>query len=122
MQFVLINETSVFQFNSVSIWIFLSQSCLDVSLSSISGENKNYGTPTNPTAPALIPGGSSSGSAVAVAADLVHFSLGKLLTTFKTHAFSFTREVNSYLLSLMKIVGKSFFFSVFFHFVFVLST
>ncbi|KAG5536086.1 hypothetical protein RHGRI_023764 [Rhododendron griersonianum] len=43
---------------------------------SISGENKNYGTPTNPTAPALIPGGSSSGSAVAVAADLVHFSLG----------------------------------------------
>lgn len=78
MQFVLINETFVFQFNSVSIWIFLSQSCLDVSLSSISGENKNYGTPTNPTAPALIPGGSSSGSAVAVAADLVHFSLGKL--------------------------------------------
>lgn len=106
MQFVLINETSVFQFNPVSIWIFLSQSSLDVSLSSISGENKNYGTPTNPTAPALIPGGSSSGSAVAVAADLVHFSLGKLLTNFKTHAFSFTCEVNSYLLSLMKIVSK----------------
>lgn len=43
---------------------------------SISGENKNYGTPTNPTAPALMPGGSSSGSAVAVAANLVDFSLG----------------------------------------------
>lgn len=55
--------------------------------SSISGENKNYGTPTNPTAPALMPGGSSSGSAVAVAANLVDFSLGKLLTHFKTHAF-----------------------------------
>lgn len=74
--------------------------------SSISGENKNYGTPTNPTAPALMPGGSSSGSAVAVAANLVDFSLGKLLTHFKTHAFSFTREVDSYLLILRKIVSE----------------
>ncbi len=30
----------------------------------------------NPAAPSRIPGGSSSGSAVAVAADLVDFSLG----------------------------------------------
>ncbi|XP_022725878.1 outer envelope protein 64, chloroplastic-like isoform X2 [Durio zibethinus] len=43
---------------------------------SIHGENKHYGTPTNPTAPACIPGGSSSGAAVAVAANFVDFSLG----------------------------------------------
>ncbi|KAJ7975236.1 outer envelope protein 64, chloroplastic-like [Quillaja saponaria] len=42
----------------------------------ISGENKHYGTPTNPAAPAKVPGGSSSGAAAAVAADLVDFSLG----------------------------------------------
>ncbi|CAL5374176.1 unnamed protein product [Camellia sinensis] len=42
----------------------------------ISGENKHYGTPTNAAAPARIPGGSSSGGAVAVAANLVDFSLG----------------------------------------------
>ncbi|XP_042502519.1 outer envelope protein 64, chloroplastic [Macadamia integrifolia] len=43
---------------------------------SVNGENKHYGTPTNPIAPARVPGGSSSGSAVAVAAKLVDFSLG----------------------------------------------
>ncbi|XAR63968.1 Amidase [Bertholletia excelsa] len=43
---------------------------------SINGENKQYGMPTNPVAPARIPGGSSSGAAVAVAANLVDFSLG----------------------------------------------
>ncbi|MBA0801581.1 hypothetical protein Gohar_011938, partial [Gossypium harknessii] len=42
---------------------------------SIHGENKHYSTPTNPAAPARIPGGSSSGAAVAVAADFVDFSL-----------------------------------------------
>ncbi|KAF5445510.1 hypothetical protein F2P56_034557 [Juglans regia] len=42
----------------------------------ISGENKHYGTPTNPAAPERLPGGSSSGAAVAVAANLVDFSLG----------------------------------------------
>ncbi|KAL3512174.1 hypothetical protein ACH5RR_024891 [Cinchona calisaya] len=42
----------------------------------ISGENKHYDTPTNPAAPARVPGGSSSGAAVAVAANLVDFSLG----------------------------------------------
>lgn len=45
---------------------------------SISGENKHYDTPTNPAAPAKVPGGSSSGAAVAVAASLVDFSLGEL--------------------------------------------
>ncbi|KAM1398404.1 hypothetical protein ACFX2I_015861 [Malus domestica] len=43
---------------------------------SITGENKHYGTPTNPAASSRKPGGSSSGAAVAVAADLVDFSLG----------------------------------------------
>jgi amidase len=43
---------------------------------SINGENAHYGTPTNPRAPGRIPGGSSSGSAVAVAGGLVDFALG----------------------------------------------
>ncbi|GMJ10838.1 translocon at the outer membrane of chloroplasts 64-III [Hibiscus trionum] len=43
---------------------------------SIHGENKHYSMPTNPAAPARIPGGSSSGAAVAVAANFVDFSLG----------------------------------------------
>lgn len=45
---------------------------------SINGENAHYGTPENPAAPGRIPGGSSSGSAVAVAAALegVDFALG----------------------------------------------
>jgi amidase len=43
---------------------------------SLNGENVHYGTPTNPKAPARIPGGSSSGSAVAVAGGLVDFALG----------------------------------------------
>ncbi|XP_073295578.1 translocon at the outer membrane of chloroplasts 64-like [Primulina huaijiensis] len=43
---------------------------------SLSGENKHYGAPTNPTSPARIPGGASSGAAVAVAANYVDFSLG----------------------------------------------
>ncbi|KAA3482544.1 outer envelope protein 64, mitochondrial-like [Gossypium australe] len=42
----------------------------------ITGENKHYGTPTNPNMPSNVPGGSSSGSAVAVAAELVDFALG----------------------------------------------
>ncbi|XVF31312.1 hypothetical protein REPUB_Repub16aG0134900 [Reevesia pubescens] len=43
---------------------------------SINGENIHYGTPTNPCAADRVPGGSSSGSAVAVGARLVDFSLG----------------------------------------------
>ncbi|KAL9329166.1 hypothetical protein ACSQ67_004169 [Phaseolus vulgaris] len=42
----------------------------------ISGENKYYGTPTNPRMPSCAPGGSSCGSAVAVAAGLVDFAVG----------------------------------------------
>lgn len=43
---------------------------------SIEGENAHYGTPMNPAAPTRVPGGSSSGSAVAVAAGLVDFAIG----------------------------------------------
>lgn len=67
---------------------------------SIYGENYHYGTPTNPCAPARVPGGSSSGSAVAVAAGLVDFSLGEILllthvyilfiTTILTHLLTFS--------------------------------
>ena len=49
-----------------------------VNFDSINGENKHYGTPTNPCAPDRVPGGSSSGSAVAVSAGLVDFALGEL--------------------------------------------
>lgn len=43
---------------------------------SLNGENYHYGTPVNPKAPDRIPGGSSSGSAVAVASGMVEFALG----------------------------------------------
>jgi amidase len=43
---------------------------------SLNGENFHYGTPVNPRSADRIPGGSSSGSAVAVAAGLVAFALG----------------------------------------------
>ncbi len=43
---------------------------------SLEGENAHYGTPRNPAAPGHMPGGSSSGSAAAVAAGLVDAALG----------------------------------------------
>jgi amidase len=43
---------------------------------SLNGENFHYGTPVNPKAPGRIPGGSSSGSAAAVAGGLVDFAVG----------------------------------------------
>ena len=42
----------------------------------ILGENPFTGTPTNPAAPGRVPGGSSSGSAAAVAGGLCDFALG----------------------------------------------
>ena len=43
---------------------------------SLEGENEHHGTPVNPRAPDRLPGGSSSGSAVAVAAGLADLGLG----------------------------------------------
>ena len=43
---------------------------------SLEGVNAHYGTPRNPACPDRMPGGSSSGSAVAVAAGLVDCALG----------------------------------------------
>lgn len=42
----------------------------------LEGRNAHYGTPVNPACPDRIPGGSSSGSGVAVAAGLVDVALG----------------------------------------------
>jgi len=43
---------------------------------SVTGANAHYGTPNNPRAPGRLPGGSSSGSASAVAAGACDFALG----------------------------------------------
>lgn len=43
---------------------------------SLAGINEHYGTPRNPRAPGRVPGGSSSGSAAAVAACACDFALG----------------------------------------------
>jgi amidase len=43
---------------------------------SVTGANFHYGTPVNPRAPGRLPGGSSSGSASAVAAGACDFALG----------------------------------------------
>ncbi len=43
---------------------------------SLTGENAHYGTPINVRAPDRVPGGSSSGSAAAVAGNLVDFAIG----------------------------------------------
>lgn len=43
---------------------------------SLNGENAHYGTPLNVNAPGRIPGGSSSGSAAAVAGGLCDFAIG----------------------------------------------
>lgn len=43
---------------------------------SLAGDNAHYGAPINPAAPDRAVGGSSSGSAAAVAGDLVDFALG----------------------------------------------
>ena len=43
---------------------------------SLLGQNAHFGTPTNPRCPDRVPGGSSSGSVVAVAGGMVEFALG----------------------------------------------
>ena len=54
----------------------LGKTNLDQFATGLVGVRSPYGVPENPFNPAFIPGGSSSGSAVAVARDLVSFSLG----------------------------------------------
>lgn len=54
----------------------IGKTVMDEMAYSINGENFHYGTPVNPVSPDRVPGGSSSGSAVAVGAKIVDFSLG----------------------------------------------
>lgn len=61
--------------------LYAGASCIGKTVSdeftySLDGESHFYGTPLNPKAPDRIPGGSSSGSASAVACGLVDFGLG----------------------------------------------
>ena len=55
---------------------FVGKTHTDEFAYAMNGENAHYGTPINPRAPGRIPGGSSSGSAAAVAAGLVDIALG----------------------------------------------
>jgi len=54
----------------------IGKSCSDELAFSLDGVNVHYGTPLNPRFPDRLPGGSSSGSASAVAAGLADFALG----------------------------------------------
>ena len=56
--------------------ILIGKTNLDQFATGLVGVRSPYGTPRNPFDPAMAPGGSSSGSAVAVAAGLVSFALG----------------------------------------------
>ncbi|KAL6909507.1 hypothetical protein ACP4OV_001788 [Aristida adscensionis] len=56
--------------------ICVGKTVIDEMAYSIHGENKSFDTPTNPAAPDRVPGGCSSGSAVAVAGGMVDFALG----------------------------------------------
>src|SRR5277367_5938552 len=54
----------------------VGKTILDELAYSVAGENIHYGSPTNPRAPGRTTGGSSCGSAAAVAGGLVDFALG----------------------------------------------
>lgn len=56
--------------------ILVGKNNLDQFATGLNGTRSPYGVPVNPRVPGLIPGGSSSGSAVAVAAGLVSFTIG----------------------------------------------
>jgi len=56
--------------------LLIGKTNLDQFATCLVGTRSPYGVPPNPFDPAFIPGGSSSGSAVAVAAGLVAFALG----------------------------------------------
>ena len=55
---------------------FVGKTVTDELAWSLNGENIHYGTPVNPRAPGRIPGGSSAGSAAAVAGELADLALG----------------------------------------------
>ncbi|TBR37930.1 amidase [Marinomonas agarivorans] len=55
---------------------FVGKTITDELAYSLNGQNIHYGTPYNPITPERLPGGSSSGSAVAVAANLADIGLG----------------------------------------------
>ncbi|KAL4444694.1 hypothetical protein ABPG77_002511 [Micractinium sp. CCAP 211/92] len=54
----------------------IGKNVMDEMAYSLAGENAHYGTPVNPAAPGRIPGGSSSGTAAAVAAGDADIGLG----------------------------------------------
>lgn len=56
--------------------VLIGKTNLDQFATGLDGTRSPYGVPVNPVAPGYIPGGSSSGSAAAVAAGIVPFSLG----------------------------------------------
>ncbi|WP_394182881.1 amidase [Marinomonas posidonica] len=56
--------------------IFCGKTITDELAYSLNGQNIHYGTPSNPVTPNRLPGGSSSGSAVAVSSDLADVGLG----------------------------------------------
>ena len=56
--------------------IIIGKTNLDQFATGLVGVRSPYGVPRNPFSPSIIPGGSSSGSAVAVAAGLVPVALG----------------------------------------------
>src|SRR5947208_7341462 len=56
--------------------LLIGKTNLDQFATGLVGTRSPYGVPPNPFDPAFIPGGSSSGSAVAVSAGLVAFALG----------------------------------------------
>ena len=56
--------------------VFVGKTQMDELAWALQGENAHYGTPVNPAAPSRIPGGSSSGSAAAVAAGFCDLALG----------------------------------------------
>jgi amidase len=64
---------TVLQNNGASI---VGKTITDELAYSLNGQNIHYGTPINPRNPALLPGGSSSGSAVAVAEGSADIGLG----------------------------------------------
>jgi len=64
---------TVLQNNGASI---VGKTITDELAYSLNGQNIHYGTPINPRNPALLPGGSSSGSAVAVAEGSADIGIG----------------------------------------------